>query len=34
MIGSQVHVHVSRSVKALKIMDAKGDMTKVSYPFL
>lgn len=34
MIDSQVHVHVSRSVKALKIMDAKGDMTKVSYRFL
>ena len=34
MIGSQVHVRVSHSVKALKIMDAKGDRTKVSYPFL
>jgi hypothetical protein len=28
MIGSQVHVRVSHSVKALKIMDAKGDMIK------
>ena len=36
MIGSQVHVQVSHSTKALKIMDAKGDMIKVSslYPFL
>jgi len=28
MNGSQVHVHLSHSVKALKIMDAKGDMIK------
>ena len=36
MIGSQVHIRVSHNVKALKIIDAKGDMTTVSslYPFI